>query len=347
MSSTVRCAVIGLGMGRHHLTGYLEHPHAQVVGIADADAKRLDEYAAKAGGRQNCFSDYKTMLKQTKPDLVSIVLPNAMHAPVTLDCLKAGAHVLCEKPMAMNVKQARTMLAAAKQARRKLGINLSYRFAPPSRALKNIADGGFLGDVYHGYTAWTRRDGMPGFGGWFGRKELSGGGPLIDLGVHRLDMAMWLMGSPQPVTVSGSAHYRIGVPRAKAQGKAFNVEDFAAGFVRFANGASLVFEISWAGHQRDPEFMQTTVMGTKGTLVQHNDGGGYNFVAEFHTELHGEKVSGSVLGAKGVKSAYWEMVEAVLHDKPLLADGHDGLRLQQILDGLYKSAALGREVRVS
>jgi len=344
-SSLTRCAVIGLGMGRYHLTGFMEHPDAKAVAIADADARRLDEFSGKVG-KENCFSDYKKMLKAVKPDIVSVALPNCLHAQVTIDCLKAGAHVLCEKPMAMNVRQAQAMLEAARKARRKLAINLSYRFAGPSRALKNMAAGGFLGKVYHAHTTWTRRDGIPGLGSWFGRKEMSGGGPLIDLGVHRLDMAMWLMGSPQPLSVSGSAHYEIGVPRAKAAGKAFDVEDLAAGFVRFANGVSLIFEISWAGHQRDPEQMATVIMGTQGTLVQRNEGGGYDFVAEFHTELHGEKVSGAVLAPRGVKSAYWEMVEAVRNDKPLLADGHDGLRIQQILDGLYQSAATGREVRI-
>lgn len=346
MASILRCAVIGLGMGRHHLTGYMEHPDAKVVGIADADTKRLAEFAEKAGGKQNCFSDYKRMLKETRPDIVSVVLPNCMHKPVTLDCFKAGAHVLCEKPMAMNVREAEAMLAASEKAKRKLGLNLSYRFAGPSRALKSMANAGFLGTPYHAYTSWTRRDGFPGMGSWFGQKKLSGGGPLIDLGVHRLDMAMWLLGSPQPVSVSGAAHYKIGLPRARATGKAFDVEDLAAGFVRFKNGVSLVFEISWAGHQKDPEQMATIVMGTKGTLVQRNDDGGYHFVAEFHSELHGEKVSGSVISPRNVKTAYWEMVEAVKNDKPLLADGYDGLRIQQVLDGLYQSAALGREVRV-
>ncbi|MCY3020454.1 MAG: Gfo/Idh/MocA family oxidoreductase [Planctomycetota bacterium] len=346
MASFLRCAVIGLGMGKHHADGYAEHPEARLVAVADTDAKRAHAYADKIG-KENCFTDYETMLRESKPDLVSVVLPNYLHAPVTIRCLKAGAHVLCEKPMALSVREARQMLAAAKQARRKLSINLSYRFAPQSRALKELANAGFLGTAYHAYTSWTRRDGIPGMGGWFGQKALSGGGPLIDLGVHRLDLAMWLMGSPQPVTVSGSAHHHVGVPRAKAAGKKFDVEDFASGFVRFSNGASLVFEISWAGHQGEPEKMATIVTGTKGSLVQRNEGGGYNFVAEFHTVLHGEKVSGAVMAPKsGGKTAYGEMVDSVLYDKPLVADGYDGLRMQQVLDGLYASAAAGREVRI-
>jgi len=113
------------------------------------------------------------MLKDVKPDLVSIALPNFLHASVSIDCLRAGAHVLCEKPMALDVKQARRMAMIAKQAGRKFGINLSYRFTPAARALKDMAERGFLGQPYHATTRWLRRDAFPGFGGWFGQKNAS------------------------------------------------------------------------------------------------------------------------------------------------------------------------------
>ncbi len=346
MSSPVRCAVIGLGMGSHHLEGYLATPEAKVVAIADADAKRLEKYADKVG-RENCYTDYKEMLKKAKPDLVSVALPNFLHAPVSIDALKAGAHVLCEKPMALNVAQARKMIDVAHKAKRKLGINLSYRFTPPARALKEMADDGFCGKVYHGFTCWTRRDGFPGFGSWFGQKKLSGGGPLIDLGVHRIDMAMWLMGNPQPETVSGTAHHQIGVPRAKAQGKLYDCEDLAAGFIRFKNGASLLFEISWGNHQKDPERMSTTVIGTKGTLIHRNEGGGYNFVGEYHSNIGKHKVDGKVAFAdSSIRNAYGSMVQSILDNTRPIADGEDGIRIQQVLDGLYKSAQIGKEVKV-
>ncbi|HEY3321197.1 MAG TPA: Gfo/Idh/MocA family oxidoreductase [Planctomycetota bacterium] len=347
MSSVVRCAVIGLGMGKHHADGYQNAADGKLAAVVDSDPKRLEVWAEKIGS-DNCFSDYKTMLKKVKPDLVSVVLPNCLHARVTMDCLKSGAHVLCEKPMAMNLNEARKMAETAIKTKRKLGINLSYRFTPPARALKDLADSGFLGKAYHAFTCWTRRDGFPGFGSWFGQKKMSGGGPLIDLGVHRLDMAMWLMGGPQPISVSGSAHYHIGVPRGKAQRKKFDVEDFATGFVRFDNGASLVFEISWGGHQGQPERMSTIVTGTKGTLVHRNEGGGYNFVGECYSEVGGHKLNGEVAAANpNVKNAYAEMVDCVAHNKPFLADMEDGLRVQRVLDGLYQSAKLGREVRVT
>lgn len=346
MGSPVRCAVIGLGMGKGHAKGFAECPDSKLVAVADLNVKRLDQFKDQVG-KGHCYTDYKQMLKREKPDVVGVALPNFLHAPVTIDALRAGAHVLCEKPMAMNVGQARKMMTAARQARRTLGINLSYRFTPQARALKDLACNGALGHVYHAYTSWTRRDGFPGFGGWFGQQKLSGGGPLIDLGVHRLDMAMWLMGSPTPVTVSGTAHYDFGVPRARKEKKAFDVEDFACGFIRFDNGASLVFEISWGGHQADPEEMCTMVMGTEGTVVHRNEGGGYNFVAEYFTEQNGHKLTSKVgPGRNAQGNAYAEFVKAVKSGKPFLATAEDGLRVQQVLDGLYASAKLKREVKV-
>ncbi|MCW8130748.1 MAG: Gfo/Idh/MocA family oxidoreductase [Planctomycetota bacterium] len=346
MSSAVRCAVVGLGMGSGHAKGYLECPDAKLVAVCDLDPKRLEKFkdSVPAGGM---YSDHKKMLKEVKPDLVSVALPNFLHAPISIDALKAGAHVLCEKPMAMTVKQAEGMLRVAEKARRKLGINLSYRFTGPARALKDLADTGFLGQAYHAHTRWTRRDGFPGFGGWFGQKKLSGGGPLIDLGVHRIDMAIWLMGSPEPVSVSGSAHYRVGVPRAKKVGKAYDCEDLAAGYIRFKNGASLVFEISWGNHQATREKMGTEVIGTQGALVHRNEGEGYDFVGEYFHEVNGHKLNGRVHSPSGaIANAYVEMVRAVKNDTKPLADGHDGLRIQKILNGLYKSAEIGREVRL-
>src|SRR5207302_192754 len=150
-------------------------PEAQLVGVVDANPKQLEPCVPKLGANA-CFTDYKKMLKEIRPDLVSIALPNFLHAPVSIDCMRAGAHVFCEKPMALDVRQAQRMQIISRETRRKLGINLSYRFTPAARALKDMADQGFLGQSYHASTRWLRRDGFPGFGGWFGKKRVSGGG---------------------------------------------------------------------------------------------------------------------------------------------------------------------------
>ncbi|MBE7465839.1 MAG: Gfo/Idh/MocA family oxidoreductase [Planctomycetes bacterium] len=348
MSSKLRCAVVGLGMGRNHAKTYAALPDSELVAVADLDPKRLEEWAPTIGASK-CYTDYKRMLKDARPDLVSVALPNFLHAPVTIDCLKAGAHVQSEKPMALNVAQARKMRDEARKRKRVLGINLSYRFTAAAQSLKALADDGFLGTPYHGVTRWTRRDGFPKFGSWFGQKKLSGGGPLIDLGVHRIDLALWLMGNPEPVSVSAAAHDLLAREKAKRLKAQYDCEDLAGGFIRFKNGASLLFEISWGAHQNDPESMNTTVLGTDGSLVHRNEGGGYQFVAEFHTTRAGQKLSGQIPVQKGFEgqSSQADLVQAILHGKRPLADAEDGLRMQYILDAIYKSAATGREVRIA
>lgn len=346
-TSKVRCAVIGLGMGKGHAKAYNECEDAELVAVADLDAERLALWTDTVGAT-NCFTDYKEMLKAVKPDLVSVALPNFLHAPVAIDCFEAGCHVLGEKPMAKTIEEALRIRDAADKAGKRFGINLSYRFTPPARALKDLSDAGVLGTPYHAYTKWTRRDGFPGFGGWFGQKELSGGGPLIDLGVHRIDLALWLMQGPSPKTVSGAAHMQIGAPRAKAQGKTFDVEDFATGFVRFEGGESLVFEVSWGNHQQARESQHTQVIGTEGALVHTNNDHGYSFEAKYYSNKEGHFVDSLVTPhGKELRNPYHEMVAAVKEDRDFLATAADGIRIQQILDGLYRSAEAGHEVDVT
>lgn len=337
VAAPVRCAVIGLGMGRHHAKCLMEEPQSNLAAVVDLDTKRLDTFGAEFP-KPARFQDYREMLKQIQPDLVVIALPNALHKPVTLDALAAGAHVLCEKPMAMTVPEAEAMRDAATAAGRRLGINFSQRFNPGNRALKQFVASGALGEIYHGYCSWTRRDGFPGFGGWFGQKHLSGGGPLIDLGVHRIDLCLWLMGHPKVVSVSGATHHRIGVPRAQAQGKAFDVEDFAAGFVRFANGASLVFEVSWAGHQKEKETQVMRLMGTDGTLEMDH--------GLFHHFRRDGAACTTQIDTEGLKArnSIAQMVQDLVSGEPFWGAPEHGIAVQQILNGLYESATTGRDV---
>jgi len=343
--------VIGLGVGSMHLADYLENSRANVVAICDKDPARLADQAGKSGlADGQCFRDYRKMLAQAGKlglQAVSVALPNVMHAEVTIAAFKSGLHVLCEKPMAMNAREARAMLAAAKKAGRKLMINFSYRFSDQTRALKRIADSGMLGKIYFGRTIWHRRRGMPGFGGWFGQKKLSGGGPVIDLGVHRLDLAMWLMGNPRPVTVSASTFGYLGAAAAKAQKQAFDVEDLGCALIRFDNGATLIMEASWAGFSQKRDDMSTQLYGTAGGLLQHNLGEDYEFEARAFTERDGSLWELQLQEPTvPTPTAPAEFVDAVLSDRAPLATGQHGLDVQLILDAIYKSAELGKEVKI-
>ena len=165
------------------------------------------------------------MIRNEKLDIVSVAVPNNQHMELTIAALEAGANVLCEKPMAMNEEEAQKMLDTAKRCGKKLGIDFSYRFNPQSRAMKSMIEQGALGEIYYGRSVWLRRRGIPGMaantfntgkgktapmGSWFFDKQQSGGGPLIDLGVHRLDLALWLMGYPKPVWVMASTYAKFG-----------------------------------------------------------------------------------------------------------------------------------------
>lgn len=350
-SKVLGVGVIGMGMGGAHADGYDACERAELVAICDRDTDRLRQRAGEHSlAADRCFTDHCEMLSRAGElgmEAVSIALPNALHAPVTIAAFKAGMHVLCEKPMAMNATQARAMMAAGKKARRTLMINLSYRFHDHSRSLKRIVDSGALGEVYFGRTAWHRRRGMPGFGGWFGQKKLAGGGPIIDLGVHRLDLAMWLMGNPRPVTVSASTYSHIGAAEARKRKKAFDVEDLGCALIRFDNGATIILEASWAGFSEKREDMVTQLFGTKGGIIQRNIGEGYEFEALAFTEKDGALWQQKLQQpTEPGGSAYCEFVDAVLDNRPPLATGRHGLDVQLILDAIYKSAAAGREIRI-
>ena len=343
MKRRLRMGVVGLGMGQGHAQGYQSHPGAELVALCDVDEARLQSVAAKMGVPEQ-YTDTRKMFRQAGLDAVSIAVPNKFHAPLTIAALQAGLHVLCEKPMATTVADAERMQEAARKARKNLMINFSFRFTEASGALKQQVDAGVIGDIYFGRSVWHRRRGMPG--GWFTDKELAGGGPLIDLGVHRLDLALWLMGYPEPVAVSGSAYNVIAREKAKKEKKTFTVEDLACGIVKFANGATLILEASWALNIREREQMSTALYGDRGGLVHRNVGGGYDFTAELYTEEEGNLFTKTLDGCMGpVPASYHEFVDSILEERPPMATGEQGLKVMKILEGIYKSAETGREVR--
>lgn len=340
----LRIGVVGLGIGRMHIEGWREHPQAEVVAIADADPQRLAEIGDKFGISAR-HTSAAAMLEAHTLDAVSICTPNKFHRELTLLALERGCHVLCEKPMAMNAVEGREMLEAAQRAGRRLMINFSYRFSAQSRALKAQVDAGVFGEFYFGRSVWHRRRGMPGFGGWFGSKALAGGGPLIDLGVHRLDLALWLMGYPKPTWVMGSTYDPIARAAAKRSGKAFDVEDLAAAFIRFDNGASLVLEASWAAHIGEAELMETRLLGTRAGLLQTNLDEGYRFDAQIFTDQHGTPMDLRVHpNTATAPSAMHDFAQAILTDTPHPAGADEGLRVMEILDAIYASAASGAPV---
>ena len=345
MKSRPKVAVVGLGMGRGHAKAAAENPKAELVALCDIDKGKLAEQCESLGV-ENGYTDYRKMLRAAKPDIVSVSLPNYLHKPVTIAALKAGAHVICEKPMAMNTREAEQMMAVAKAKRKTLMINLSYRFTGEAKALKKVVDSGTVGEVYYARTGWHRTRGIPKFGGWFAQKKLSGGGPLIDLGVHRIDLALMLMGDPKPVTITASTYDHIGRRLAREQKKKFDVEDLAVASIRFDNGATMHVEVSWALNCERKEEMFTYLYGTKAGICHRNTGQGYDFEACVFGEWDGTYVSSKITDVPKRENSMNHFIDVLVDGVKPAVTAENGVTVMKILDGIYKSARLGKEIRV-
>ena len=345
----LKAGVIGLGMGYNHLRGYMTHPDVEVVAIADRQADRREK-AQKEFNLDKLYVEGIDMIRNEKLDILSVAVPNNQHKELTIAGLKAGAHVLCEKPMAMNTAEAEEMLETAKKLNRQLGIDFSYRFTPQSRAMKALVEEGRLGEIYYARSVWLRRRGVPGgtssgfntegaSGSWFYDKKQSGGGPLIDLGVHRLDLALWMMGYPEPAWVMGSTYSKI----APALVKNYTVEDLACAMIKFRNGATLELDASWASNIKENEQMSTR---DKGGIYQYNLDEGYTYDVEYYQEIEGKQYDCKLHPpVPEVKSAFHMFVEAVRDNKPFLATGEQGVTVMRLLDAIYESAATGKPVQ--
>ena len=349
MAKKIRVATVGLGVGRGHVKRLLTNPDAEVVAVCDALEDRL-KYARSELGVCNCFTDYERMLKEAQPDAVTTALPNHLHAPFAVKALKEGIHVLNEKPMAESLASAKKMARAAKTSGCILMIRLNYRFNPQSHYLKGMVDKGILGRVYYGRTGWFRRHGIPRGTGWFSVREKAGGGPLIDLGVHRIDMAWWLMGKPEPVAASAVTFDRLMATYRKkhrVKRSLYTTEDLASGLIRFADDSALMVEASWDGHFEHRERMWTHVIGEKGGLVQENVGEGYEFRAAVFTDEGEFNVDVTPHGyPRNLENEIDHFIRAIKEGFEPEGNWRDGLAVQAMLDGLYRSAEAGREVAV-
>lgn len=356
MSEKIKAAVIGVGVGVAHAEGYAANPDAELYALCDADPVRLKERGDQFGVPPELrFTDYNDLLKLPELDVVSVGLPNFLHAPVTIAALRAGKHVLCEKPLATSAAEAREMVAEARACGRQLMVCFNYRFREDTRWLMGMREAGRFGEIYYARAGWLRNSGIPGYGGWFTNKAMSGGGPLIDLGVHILDLTLWLMGYPRAVSVSGSTYAVFGPQGKKAPGRrrgqgGFDVEDLAAGFVRFENGASLQIETSWGSQTkpgRDDYFV--TLYGSEGGAEMYVANYTDRDTLSFYTEECGQPVlikPNIVNRTGGHTLAVAHFVHCVRNNLPVESTGEQGLALMAIIDALYESARTGREVRL-
>jgi len=339
----VNVGVVGVGIGHLHIEGYSKCPEARVLAVCDINEDRAHRVAAEFGV-PHVYTDYNEMLRLESIDAVSVCTPNHLHAPVTIAAFEAGKHVICEKPLAMTPEEGKAMVAASKNAGKKFMTAFNNRFRGDTQVLKRFIENGDLGEIYYAKTGWIRRKGIPGMGGWFTTKSMSGGGPLIDIGVHVLDLALWLMGNPKAVSVSGAAYAKFG-PRGEGTGTwgiaekdgLYDVEDLAAAFIRLDTGATVMLEASWASHiERD--VIYTNLVGTKG--------GADVEPLRIYTDMRGTTVdiTPGFPHQSGHEMEIRHFVDCMLNGTEPISTGEHGLEVTRILDATYRSAETGREV---
>jgi predicted dehydrogenase len=292
------------------------------------------------------FTDYRVMLKEANCDAVDICTPNGLHAENAIAALEAGKDVIVEKPMAMNGREAQLMLDAANRAGKKIIVGFQHRFDPKTKLIRDQIKADSFGKILYVRAQALRRRGIPNWG-VFGRKELQGGGPMIDIGVHILETAHYMIGSPRPVSASGNAWTYMGNKPSDVASmwpewdhRTYNVEDLAVGMIRFDNGAVLLIESSFIAHI-EKDIFNITLMGEKGganwdTSQIFSDHGGYQM-----------NMSPGWLGKWDVfEYKMKHFVDVCRENRENESPGEHGLLVQKMLDAIYLSAERGREVPI-
>lgn len=350
MSARLKVAVIGVGgIARTHMPGWETSEHTEVVAGCDIDLAVLQSWGEQFGVKR-LVTDPAELFRDPTIDIIDVCTPNNYHAPLTIAALDAGKHVLCEKPLAARPAEIRAMMAARDRAGRMLMTAQHHRFSGISQAMKAEIDAGALGDVYHARSWMLRRAGVPARPG-FVMKKHSGGGPCIDIGVHILDLALWLMGNPRPVAVSGVARAELAHQagafgmRSKPIPAEFDVEDFAAAFVRFENGATLVLEVSWLLHHNiEGTDKQLWLYGTRGGCQWPN---GEFLETDYATRQHYNrtlKITRDTLEPHALECVAF--AQAIVDGAPSPVPAEQSLQVMAILDGVYRSQEAGGEVRL-
>ena len=350
---TYKVGLIGLGgiarLAHSHF--YKKDKRAQVVAVCDILPDRARKFRDEFHPEAEVYTDYRELLKRDDIEAVDICTPNYLHSEIAIAAFAAGKHVFCEKPDAVSPEKAMAMKEAADKAGKLLMIMRNNRFSDPSQYMKKFINEGRMGKIYAGRACWQRRRGIPGKGGWFTTREQSGGGPLIDLGVHMIDLSIWLMGNPRPVAVSGATYCEFANAEssdsansmfgdAKADG-IFDVEDLAMGMIRFDNGAVLQIEFSWASNVK-AEHRFVELRGTKAGMTWM-DGDSVEIYSEDGGRLTDTTLAGNLVDDGHVRNL--ENFYDVLDGKaePCFVP-QQGIDMIKILDAVYKSAQTGREV---
>ncbi len=346
MAQTLKVGLIGAGgivRGAHLNPGWLADPDVEILAVCDVNEK-VAQKLAEDFKIKHIFTDFCELLKLKEIDAVDICTPNKVHTPAVIGALEAGKHVLCEKPLAVTVQEILSMREALRKTDRILMTAQHHRFSEASVAIKAWVDTGAMGEVYHARVNATRRNWLPTSAGFID-PNLSGGGPCMDIGVHALDTALWLMDFPKPVRVSGRAHTNFAkgfdIPGGWGEWDRvlFGVEDFASGYIHFSNGSTMVLEASWLQHQEKEE-LNATLQGKKASMRWPT--------GHFHTVTNRTLIDGMVLPHAGRKPAHTEEIlafaRAIREKTPSPVPIEQTIHVIAILEAIMKSSQLNQEI---
>jgi len=347
----IRIGIIGSGnIGNVHMEVLKQIPDAQIAAVTDVYLP-LAEARAREHQIENVYATTEELLADDSIEAVIIAVSNEWHAPIAVQALQAGKHVMLEKPMAINLESAKQIVEAERKSGKVLMIPHQLRWESLSMQVKQQVEKGALGHIYHAKAGWVRRKGIPGWGTWFTQMEKSGGGPLIDLGVHMLDLSLYLMGNPKPVSVYGATYAEFG-PRKKGIGTwgapnwngRYDVEDLATAMIKLDNGATLSLDVSWAAlvETDNQPYVQllgseggASIRGTKGKLLAEL------FEREADVDL---SIPDQDEGPR-VRMAM-HFLACIREGKQPITSVMTGYTNNLILDAIYRSSQTGREVQL-
>lgn len=340
----LRVGIIGAGQIAQtaHIPNYQKRSDVEVVALVDRHKEKAQQ-VAKDFNIPYVFEEASGMFDTCEIDAVSVCTPNKYHAEATILALQSGCHVFCEKPPAITVDEALKMEKAHQMAGKVLTFNLHYRHSAEVETIKKFMQEGELGDIYSARVHALRRRGIPGWG-VFTNKEIQGGGPLIDIGIHMLDTALYLMNYPEPEEILAVTHQRIGIHKGVGlmgewDPETFTVEDAAMGMIRFENGKSLLLETSFALNMKEKSDMSIQLFGDKG--------GASVFPPELYQEKHGSIVDLNLPylpESNKYEKSIFDFVDSCLGTKEPLIQTKEGITLQKIIHSFYESARLGKSV---
>ncbi len=357
MSKKFRIAIIGCGgiANGKHMPSLSKLNNIEMVAFCDIIPERAEAAAEKYGAENaKAYSDYKELLNDSSIEIVHVCTPNDSHAKISIAALEAGKHVMSEKPMAKTAEDAKRMMEAAERTGKKLTVGYNNRYRPDSLHLKKLCEEGSLGEIYFAKAHAIRRRAVPTWG-VFLDEEKQGGGPLIDIGTHALDLTLWMMDNYEPKVVLGKAYHKLSKREnaANAWGpwdpSKFTVEDSAFAMITMENGATIVLESSWALNSLEVDEAKCSLSGTEGGADMK---GGLRINGEEHGRLYTKEVDLQAGGVafydgKSESDADIEMrlwIKAIEEDTEPIVTPRQAYVVSRILEAVYESSKTGKAV---